>query len=146
MRLRLPVLVLASSLAGCATIFNGSDYLVAVNSIPEGASVTVTNEKGVQVHRAETPFSTILNVGDGYFGRMEYSLRFEAVCHEPVETILTPSLDQWYWGNIIFGGPIGLLFFDPASGAMWRLDDHVSVALNPDEQACPAGAEEAESP
>jgi hypothetical protein len=32
------------------------------------------------------------------------------------------KLDGWYIGNIIFGGLIGFLIVDPATGAMWKLD------------------------
>ncbi len=32
------------------------------------------------------------------------------------------SINGWYFGNIIFGGLIGLIIVDPATGAMYRLD------------------------
>ncbi|MFH6792762.1 hypothetical protein ACHRCF_16520, partial [Acinetobacter baumannii] len=34
---------------------------------------------------------------------------------------VTGTLSGWYLGNIIFGGLIGLLIVDPATGAMYKL-------------------------
>lgn len=30
-------------------------------------------------------------------------------------------MNGWYIGNLLFGGIIGLLIVDPATGAMWTL-------------------------
>lgn len=35
------------------------------------------------------------------------------------------KLNGWYFGNIIFGGAIGMLVVDPATGAMWKIIDPV---------------------
>jgi hypothetical protein len=32
------------------------------------------------------------------------------------------KLNGWYFGNIIFGEPLGLLIIDPATGAMFKLE------------------------
>ncbi len=32
------------------------------------------------------------------------------------------KVDGWYWGNIVFGGLIGWLIVDPATGAMYKLE------------------------
>ncbi|WP_321436341.1 hypothetical protein [uncultured Bacteroides sp.] len=32
------------------------------------------------------------------------------------------NLNGWYFGNLIFGGLIGILIVDPATGAMYRLE------------------------
>jgi hypothetical protein len=41
-------------------------------------------------------------------------------------------MDGWYIGNILFGGVIGFLIVDPATGAMWKLGDPVYGNLAPD--------------
>lgn len=41
-------------------------------------------------------------------------------------------MDGWYMGNLLFGGFIGFLIVDPATGAMWKLDDNVYGNLSPD--------------
>ena len=45
---------------------------------------------------------------------------------------LTPSLNGWYIGNLLFGGLIGFLIVDPLTGAMYRFDDYVYVSLPAD--------------
>ncbi len=44
-------------------------------------------------------------------------------------TTLSAGLDGWYIGNILFGGLIGMLIVDPATAAMWKLDDRIVVNL-----------------
>ena len=45
--------------------------------------------------------------------------------------ILESEVDSWYFGNILFGGLIGMLIIDPATGAMWKLPENVSTDLSP---------------
>ena len=33
------------------------------------------------------------------------------------------KMNGWYAGNLLFGGFIGLLIVDPATGAMWKIDN-----------------------
>lgn len=40
------------------------------------------------------------------------------------------TLDGWYFGNIVFGGLLGILVIDPYTGAMYRLPERVDVALD----------------
>ena len=49
------------------------------------------------------------------------------------------TLDGWYIGNIIFGGLLGILIIDPATGAMWRLDDSFAFALQNSQTQVPSG-------
>jgi len=40
-------------------------------------------------------------------------------------------LSGWYWGNILFGGLIGVLIVDPITGKMWKLPtDDITVNLS----------------
>lgn len=41
------------------------------------------------------------------------------------------ELSGWYFGNIVFGGLIGMLIVDPATGAMWNLSpDKIEQTLS----------------
>lgn len=42
------------------------------------------------------------------------------------------KVNGWYiGGNLLFGGVIGWLIVDPATGAMWKLDtNEINVTLN----------------
>ncbi len=41
--------------------------------------------------------------------------------YKVTEVELTPKMSGWYWGNLLFGGLIGMLAVDPATGAMWNI-------------------------
>lgn len=133
MRVIAVALIVAGALvvSGCATIVSDSEYRTTFNSAPSGATVTITNENGVDIHRGTTPFTTTLSVSNGYFNAMQYSARFEHDCYRPTELGLDTSIDGWYVGNIIFGGLIGILIVDPATGAMYKIDPNYSAALTP---------------
>lgn len=137
-RLLAAVLVALGGLSvGCATIVSESEYPVDFSSHPSGADVTLRDENGRLVHRDRTPFQLTLEAHDGYFDAMRYEARFEKNCHDPVEASLAAHLDEWYWGNLVFGGIIGFLLLDPGTGAMWELDPSLSVTL-PAQPQCEA--------
>ncbi|KGQ53534.1 hypothetical protein IO44_11000, partial [Gallibacterium anatis str. Avicor] len=43
---------------------------------------------------------------------------------------VTPKIDGWYIGNILFGGIVGLLIVDPITGAMYKLPPEVTGTLS----------------
>lgn len=122
-------------LSGCATIFSDSEYPVTFNSTPSGATVTITDENGVDVQRDVTPFTTNLTASNGYFDAMDYTARVELACYDPVIVPLDTNLDPWYWGNIVIGGVIGMLIVDPATGAMYEIKPQYSAVLAPSTSA-----------
>jgi hypothetical protein len=128
--------------SGCASIVSKSDWPVMVSSKPDGAVCTVQNKQGTVISKATTPTIFLLKSGDGFFRSASYTLRFEKEGYQPASTELSTGLNGWYWGNIIFGGLIGMLIVDPATGAMWRLDESVTGTM----AALPAAALPAAGP
>lgn len=126
---RFITIALAGQMCGCATIVSDDEYPVGFSSDPQGAHVLITDENDQQVHRGETPFSVSLVAGDGYFDAMDYTARFEKPCYKSEEVAIESNLDEWYWGNLVFGGLLGFLIIDPATGDMWELDEKVHVGL-----------------
>lgn len=57
----------------------------------------------------------------GYFSGQAYLLKFELHGYRTASAVVRPELSGWYWGNLIFGGLLGILVIDPATGAMWNL-------------------------
>lgn len=50
----------------------------------------------------------------------------------PNQTVpLSADISGWYFGNILFGGLIGMLIVDPATGAMWKLPENVNASVSP---------------
>lgn len=118
-------------LANCASIISKSQYPVSISSNPAGATVKVKNSKGEVIHQANTPTLVTLKSSDGYFKPAKYSMEFSKK-GSPSQTVqVTAGLNGWYFGNVVFGGLIGLVIVDPATGAMWRLEDKVDAHLQP---------------
>lgn len=115
------------SIAGCATITQGTDQTLAVNSQPAGAACTLTREGTVIAEVANTPSSVSVSKSThgitvdcdkpGYFG----------------STLVKSELNAATAGNVLIGGVIGIAV-DAASGAMHKYPQSVLVPLQPTEQ------------
>jgi len=122
--------------SSCATIVSKSTYPLTVNSNPSNAQITITNKRGVDIFQGSTPsvvrLKARLKAGNGFFSKAEYTLKLSHPGYDDILMPITFSLDGWYFGNILFGGILGMLIVDPATGAMWKIDlDNVNVRLNP---------------
>ena len=114
------LLIIPLLFTGCASILDGGTKTVQINSNPEGATVTIFNKAGKEISVNTTPASIALNRG-GFYSTEDYKLHFEMPGYYPYEAHVASSIDGWYFGNIIFGGLIGILIVDPATGDMWTL-------------------------
>jgi hypothetical protein len=115
------VLVAATLTSGCASIVHGGPRSVPVASNPPGATVTVYDRSGTQVMQQTTPFTATLRTKYKYFAGQNYKLVFEMAGYRKQEVELRSTMSGWYWGNILFGGLIGMLIVDPNTGAMYNL-------------------------
>lgn len=116
-------------LQGCASILGESRYPVAVSSAPAGASFEITDKNGQLVHSGNTPSTVTLKSGESYFSGQTYTLRFKKEGYPDKTMELDSSVSGWYWGNILFGGLIGMLIVDPNTGAMYKLPEFVSADM-----------------
>ncbi len=115
----------------CASIVSKSKYPLTVNSNPSGAVLIVTDKKGNEIYNGTTPTTLTLKAGAGFFSMARYQLRIEKEGYQVKNIPVDMTFDGWYIGNIIFGGLIGLLIIDPATGAMWKLDiSNLDVSLD----------------
>jgi hypothetical protein len=111
-------------LAGCATIVSKSDYPVTITSNPDGANIRVTNGAGESVFSGQTPATVTLKAGAGFFKGEDYTVTFEKEGYNAHTAQIQRGVDGWYiGGNLLFGGLIGWLIVDPATGAMWTLSN-----------------------
>ena len=110
-----------ATLSGCATIFSGSTQPVTLKSVPEGASVKVTDQTGANIHVGVTPVTLTLKRGSGYFKPASYTVSVEKDGFKPTQFVVSGTLNGWYLGNILIGGLIGMLAVDPVTGAMYKL-------------------------
>ena len=116
----LALFLVAALLAGCASIIHGSRQDVKVVSNPSGAVVRVN------LNNVATTTPGVLNLNRKEIG---YVLTFEKEGYKPVEVSLRRTVDGWLFGNILFGGIIGIII-DFASGSSYKLTpSEIEVAL-----------------
>jgi hypothetical protein len=127
------VLIAAAALSGCATIVHSGPRSIPVESTPAGAKVSVYDRENTLVMTNTTPFVASLDSKYGYFKGQTYRLVFEMPGYSPAEIKVDASLSGWYFGNLLFGGLIGMLIVDPLTGAMYNLtpekiEQHLSAS------------------
>jgi hypothetical protein len=126
----LAVVGFAAGSGGCATIVAKSSQTITVSSVPEDAAVRISNSAGAAVHSGNTPMTVTLKKGRGYFKPEHYTVRISKDGFQPHEISIDGAINGWYFGNILFGGLIGMLAVDPSTGAMYTLKpDAVQAAL-----------------
>jgi hypothetical protein len=117
----LPLVIIPLIFTGCASIFDGGSKSVQINSNPQGAKVTISNQEGKTLFVKTTPTFVTLERSSGYFRGEDYKLVFEEAGYNPYETHVVSTIDGWYFGNVMFGGLIGMLIVDPMTGDMYTL-------------------------
>lgn len=132
------ILISATALlvSSCATIFGKTDYPVNLTSNPKGAKVAIVNEEGTKVFEGITPTQVVLKSGESYFDKKDYTLTFDKKGFAPRTVNVSGELNPWYFGNILFGGLIGMLIIDPLTGAMFKIKQE---SINADLDAKMAG-------
>jgi hypothetical protein len=103
------VLLALVSTSACASIMHGTTQDVGISSSPTNARVIVDNQP-----RGSTPMVAKLSRGDNHIVRLELD------GYAPFEATLTKKVSGWVWGNIVFGGLIGLAV-DAVSGGLYNL-------------------------
>ncbi len=98
------------ALTGCASLMHGTSQDIGISSSPTGASVTIDNQT-----KAQTPFVAKLSRKDNHI------IRIAADGYAPADLTLTRSTSGWVWGNVLFGGLIGLAV-DAMTGGLYNLN------------------------
>lgn len=101
----LPLFLLTS----CATIMHGTTQNMGISSNPSAANVWVDRQ-----FVGQTPLTVQLKRNENHF------IHIELEGFQPYEIICTRQLSGWVFGNVIFGGVIGLCV-DAVSGGIYRL-------------------------
>jgi predicted small secreted protein len=114
------VTLVACSLAltACASIMHGTHQDIGISSTPTSASVTIDNAASGQ-----TPYVAKLSRKDNHI------IHIAADGYQPADLTLTRSVSGWVWGNLLFGGLIGLAV-DAISGGLYKLTpDQLNATL-----------------
>ncbi len=104
-----PLVFTACLLSACATMMHGSSQDVGISSTPTGATVTVDNQS-----TGQTPYIAHLSRKDNHVVKLSLD------GYAPAELTLTRKTSGWVWGNIVFGGIIGLAV-DAMTGGLYNL-------------------------
>ena len=94
---------------GCASIMHGTTQDVGISSNPSGAEATLD---GVPAGR--TPVIAPMKRGANHI------LKLELPGYSSYEVTFTKGVSGWVWGNVLFGGLIGLAV-DAISGGLYNL-------------------------
>lgn len=109
-------------LTSCASIFTKTSYPVNIYSNPDGANIKITDKNGKDVYSGKTPSLVDLKASNKYMSGEKYTVTISKDGFEDQTIYLTSKIEGWYWGNILFGGLIGMLIVDPLTGAMYKLN------------------------
>lgn len=96
-------------LSSCATIMNGPNQTIGIRSIPQNAFVWVDSQ-----YVGKTPINVAMTRDNNHL----VTLQLEG--YEVYELRVTRNLSKWIWGNIIFGGFIGVAV-DALTGSIYKL-------------------------
>jgi hypothetical protein len=105
----LSVVALSIALTACASIMHGTSQDVGISSTPTSASVSIDNSD-----KGQTPFVAKLSRKDNHV------IHIAADGYQPADLTLTHSTSGWVWGNLLFGGIIGLAV-DAITGGLYKL-------------------------
>lgn len=120
----LGIVIIGIALTSCASIIHGTSQQIGIGSTPSGAKVTVSGQSF-----GTTPIIADLKRKDNHIVKIELD------GYMPYETTLTRKVSGWVWGNVLFGGLIGLAV-DAISGGLYNLSpEQVQATLNKEESA-----------
>lgn len=125
MKLLINTMFIGILLSSCATIVSKKEYPVNFSSSPAGCKVAVKRPDGSLVHQGTTPTTVTLPASAGFFQPAKYDVTFTTKRGQSKTIQFRSDIDGWYFGNLVFGGLIGMVIVDPATGAMWKLDPDV---------------------
>ncbi len=124
-------IVAAATLLGlmsgaCSTIVSGTDQSVTVITEPSGAECTLERD-GVAI--------AVINPTPGTVNVDKSSQNISVLCtreeHQDSAGVLSSTFESMTFGNILFGGVIGVAI-DASSGAMNQYPDSVTIVMVPD--------------
>jgi len=121
------------SVTSCATIVDGGDKFVSVNVDPANSKIHVRSNQGEEYVR-QGSFNLRVD------RKASYTLVVESPNYISEEITVKRGLNGWYFGNILFGGIIGLIV-DGVTGNMWTPKPKiVSVKMVKDDGKGPSKA------
>jgi hypothetical protein len=122
-RRSLLVMTCLTGLPGCATLFTDDHQSIVVTSEPVGAMCEVRQGGAFIATVAQTPGTVLV-------GKSRHDIAIDCTRpgYYPGAAVVQPHFQDWTFGNIIYGGSIGLLA-DTSTGAVNEYPHWVSVLM-----------------
>jgi hypothetical protein len=122
-RRSLLVMTCLAGLPGCATLFSDDHQSIVVTSDPVGATCEVRQGGAFIATIAQTPGTVLV-------GKSRHDIAIDCTRpgYFPGAAVLQPHFQDWTFGNILYGGSVGLLV-DTSSGAVNEYPHWVSVLM-----------------
>lgn len=121
----IPMLLIAAILNSCATIVQGSHQSISISSNPTNAYIWVDRN-----YVGNTPLIVDMSRKDTHI------VRIELPGYQAYEICLARKVNGWIFGNIIFGGVVGIAV-DAITGAFYKLTpEQVMVDLRANGMGC----------
>ncbi len=102
--------------SGCGTLKHGSTQDIKISSNPVGASVTIDGSE-----YGETPVTVELP------RKQNHTISVSLAGYQNFQILVDRKWSKWAIGNILLGGPIGLII-DHSTGGMYRLSESQILA------------------
>lgn len=118
-------------LSSCASILSKSTYPLAISTDPSGAEILIKDGKGNTIFEDRSPATVNLKASQGFFKKAQYSVTISQSGFQSKTVPVNFKVDGWYWGNLLLGGVVGMLIVDPATGAMYKIENEsMTIRLN----------------
>ena len=105
--------------SGCASIISGRHAAVAIDSNPSNAEVVIRDKHGNEVLTTHTPARVELKRKDRFIFPARYTATIQKPGYQSTTVPIRSTINPCILGNVVFGGPIGLVV-DSATGAGWK--------------------------
>lgn len=115
---KLIIVISTLFIVSCATVFSENVYPLNVNSSPS-ATIEVKDQTGRLLYRRGTPVSLLLSTKSNG-SKATYYITFNKKGYKKRTVPVTFKTDGWVWGNLLFGGIIGLVI-DYSTGAAYKI-------------------------
>ncbi len=128
------IILLTLLMTNCAAIIHGNKQIVDFSSQPPGAKVFIDGKE-----YGTTPTSVELKRMGRLKGesseKKEYQVKIDLDGYYPYEIKVKRTVDGWFFGNVLFGGLLGIII-DAASGSMYKLTpDQITATMGKESAA-----------
>lgn len=119
-------IALSVIISGCASIVSGTNQTIKINSVPDAANVKIeklTINDNYTAFEGKTPATAKLPRKGSYLVTVSLD------GYEKAKIPLDSGMNGWIWGNLVFGGIVGVMV-DSTDGAANKLSpDEINVKL-----------------